>query len=223
MMCDRELWSAQIRGLLADYDVRSVAIDGHDSIAAIASSVLRALPQQFSLAGLSMGGIVAFEMVRQAPERVVRLALLDTTFKPDTPEKIRLRDEQMRRVRFGELTSVLRDELKPNYLARCHQHNPVLLDSVVRMGLRNGEEVFLRQSRALQQRVDSGPLLGRIACPTLVLCGREDRLCPVATHEEMAERIPGATLQILEACGHLSPMEQPDAVTGLLHEWMQAA
>jgi pimeloyl-ACP methyl ester carboxylesterase len=222
MMCDQRLWAAQTEVLARDFRVQHASIAGEDSVAAIAARVLQEVPSRFALAGLSMGGIVAFEILRQAPERVERLALLDTTFKADPPHRRRLRDEQIQRVRSGELERVLRDELKPNYLAACHRGNTELLDAVLAMGLRQGEDVFVAQSRALQRRSDSGPTLEKISCPTVVVCGAEDQLCPPEIHEEMAMRIPQASLHVIDSCGHLSSMEQPDVVTGLLRDWMRA-
>lgn len=222
MMCDRRLWSAQAAALAPDCRVHHASIAGPDSVAAIAARLLKALPPRFALAGLSMGGIVAFEILRQAPERVLKLALLDTTFRPDPPARQRLRERQIERVRRGDLAGVLRDELKPNYVAACHRDKRELLDDVLAMGLREGAAVFVDQSRALQRRPDSAATLGRIECPTLVLCGAEDRLCPPALHREMAARIARAELHIIDACGHLAPMEQPEAVTGLLRRWLLA-
>ena len=167
-----------------------------------------------------MGGIVAMEMWRQAPERIERMALLDTNFRADAPERKSIRDRQMEDVAGGELEAVLRDELKPNYLADCHRGNLALLDEVLAMGLSLGPEIFRRQSLALRDRPDSTATLPGISCPTLVLCGDEDRLCPPDLHREMAEHIPGAQLEIIPQCGHLSTMEQPAAVTTALVNWL---
>jgi pimeloyl-ACP methyl ester carboxylesterase len=223
MMCDARLWRHQIRGLGEGYEICVGDIGYADSVGAIAREVLAAAPSRFSLAGLSMGGIVALEMWRLAPQRIKRLALLDTNFRADTPERRSLRDDQIERVAGGALESVLRDELKPNYLAHCHQGNSELLDEVLAMGLDLGKEIFVRQSQALRDRPDSTGTLPDIDCPTLVLCGSEDDLCPVTLHREMAAAIPGAWLRIIDDCGHLSTMEQPDKVTEALRDWLLAA
>lgn len=221
MMCDAELWTAQLERLGADYDVSVGDITGADSIAAIAEQVLETAPPSFALAGLSMGGIVALEMWRRAPERIERLALLDTNYRSDSPERQQLRDRQVNDVNAGAIEQVLRDELKPNYLARCHQSNLTLLDQVLAMGMALGAEVFTRQSLALRNRPDSANTLPTINCPTLVLCGAEDRLCTPELHRDMAVRIPGASLQVIADCGHLSTMEQPDRVNEALLRWLQ--
>lgn len=220
MMCDRRLWQAQLETFGADYDCRVGDITGAESIAEIAAQVLAAAPGSWSVAGLSMGGIVALEMWRQAPERITRLALLDTNDRADTPEKRDMRDAQMQSVLAGGLAEVLREELKPNYLACVHRDNTALLDEVLAMGIDLGQEVFMRQSLALKSRPDSRETLPTIACPTLVLCGDEDTLCPPALHREMAEAIPNAQLCAIADCGHLSTMEQPEAVNAALAGWL---
>ena len=220
MMCDARLWTRQATALSGGWRIHCGNLAGSDSIAGMAAQILDWAPERFALAGLSMGGIVAMAMWRQAPERIERLALLDTNFRADTDERRALRNAQMARVTAGELASVLRDELKPNYLARCHRGDPALLDEVLAMGLDLGERCFIRQSMALRDRIDSTDTLATIDCPTLVLCGDEDSLCPVALHEEMAALIPGASLQVVARCGHLSAMEQPEAVNRALQQWL---
>lgn len=220
MMCDATLWGAQMDALGDRCRVAVGDIGGADSIAAIAAQVLAQAPARFSLAGLSMGGIVALEIWRRAPGRIEGLALLDTNFRPDPSERRELRDRQISDVARGDLAAVLRDELKPNYLARCHRDNTALLDDVLAMGIALGPDVFRRQSLALRDRPDSTATLPDISCPTLVLCGDEDRLCPPELHREMARLIPGAQLEVVSDCGHLSTMEQPDAVNAALLRWL---
>ncbi len=221
MMCGQGLWQAQEQCLGADYHIHHGDITSDDSVAAIATRVLQQAPDTFALAGLSMGGIVAMEMWRQAPERIERMALLDTNFRPDTEERQAIRDRQVIEVRQGELGVILKDELKPNYLAACHRNNTALLDDVLYMGMALGEGVFERQSLALRNRPDSTATLKNITCPTLVLCGDEDGLCSPQLHREMAASIPGANLEIIPQCGHLSTMEQPQAVNEALRQWLQ--
>ena len=223
MMCDGDMWREQVDSLSSDVAISVGDIGGADSVEALAQSILEQAPEHFALAGLSMGGIIALEMWRQAPQRIERLALLDTNHHADLPERRDLRLEQIERVVAGELETVLRDELKPNYLADCHRNNLALLDTVLAMGLAQGPEVFARQSLALRNRPDSDATLLGIDCPTLVLCGDEDELCTPAVHEYMASRIPGATLVIVPECGHLSTMEQPQRVSAALHNWLCAA
>ncbi|MEM8490469.1 MAG: alpha/beta fold hydrolase [Pseudomonadota bacterium] len=220
MMCDHRLWRAQAAALSVHREVITPALHGGDTIASIAANLLTKFPPRFSLAGLSMGGIVAFEIIRQAPGRVGRLALLDTNHRADTPEKRRVRDRQMADVKAGALEMVMRDELKPNYLATIHRSNLALLDEVLSMGLDLGEGVFQAQSQALKTRPDSSSTLRTISVPTVVICGSEDAVCPPLLHREISAAIPGSVLHVIEDCGHLSPLEQPDRVTSLLQHWL---
>ncbi|MEP4148767.1 MAG: alpha/beta fold hydrolase [Halioglobus sp.] len=221
MMCDAGLWASQVKAISPYCSVFHGDITGDTDIQSIASRVLDSAPQQFALAGLSMGGIVAMEMWRQAPHRIERLALLDTNFRADTDEKRTMRNRQMEEVRQGALGAILRDELKPNYLARCHRNNTALLDDVLYMGMGLGDEVFIRQSEALRDRPDSTETLATITCSTLVLCGEEDDLCPPVLHREMAAMISSSRLSIIPECGHLSTMEQPNAVNTALLNWLK--
>ncbi len=223
MMCDARMWTNQVNALAGECSITVADIAKAADVSSIARQVLEAAPPQFAMAGLSMGGIVALEMWRQAPERIERLALLDSNYKADAPDRRRIRERQIERANNGALRSVLRDELKPNYLAACHQTNLVLLDEVLRMGIDLGPEIFVRQSLALRDRPDSAHTLHDIDCPVLILCGEEDTLCPVSLHEEMAAAINGSQLRVVPDCGHLSAMEQPGAVNSALHEWLGAA
>ena len=223
MMCDGRLWRHQIRAL----DDRVTTLVGDitrgDRVVDIAANVLASAPARFALAGLSMGGIVALEMWRQAPERIERLALLDTNYLADPPQRRALRERQLQAVKSGALFEVLRDELKPNYLAAVHRDNSELLAEVLAMGMDLGAAVFVSQSLALRDRPESESTLATITCPTLLLCGDEDTLCPVDIHRAMAAEIPDAELVVVTHCGHLSTLEQPDAVTHALARWLAAA
>ena len=224
MMCDERLWAAQSGGLQDRCASITVAdITSADCMRALAGAVLASAPARFALAGLSMGGIVALEIWRQAPERVSRLALLDTTAYAETPERRALRDQMLGRVRAGEFRQVLTEDLKPHYLARVNRDNRGLLNEISAMALDLGEGVFLRQSRALKHRPDSMQTLATIHVPALILCGAEDALCPPEYHRLMAARVPNARLVVLDQCGHLSTMEQPGRVTAELRAWLRAA
>ena len=163
-----------------------------------------------------MGGIVAFELWRQAPDRITHLALIDTNPFADTDEKKSLRMEQIGRVLDGQLRELAVDSLKPLYLAEANRNDDALLQTLLDMALDLGPGVFREQSLALRDRPDSAGLLPDIDIPVAVVCGREDRLCPVSYHEYMADQIPGAELTVLDDCGHIAPMEQPSAVNELL-------
>ncbi len=219
MMCDARLFGPQIADLSVDHCVTVAPITQGGRVEDIATLLLGRLPERFALAGLSMGGIVAMEILRRAPGRVSRLALLDTNPLAETPQTAAAREPQIVAARAGRLRDVMRDEMKPKYLADGPAQKDVL-DLVMQMAETLGPEVFVRQSRALQRRPDQQATLRKCRLPTLVLCGAEDTLCPVKRHEFMAELIPQARLVVVEGAGHLPTLEQPDATTRALRDWM---
>ena len=223
MMCDGRLWRHQVEEFSADYQIQLAEMKQGDSISEIARLILAKAPPVFALAGLSMGAIVAFEMWRQAPQRIQRLALLDTNYRADASERFAVRNRQIEQVQSGQLKTVLRDELKPNYLAKIHANNAELLAEILAMGVDLGAEVFVRQSIALRDRIDSTATLATINCPVTVICGNEDQLCAVSLHEAMAVGIPSAHLEVIKDCGHLSTLEQPAAVNQILKNWLETA
>ena len=214
MMCDERLWSHQIAAF--DVPVHVADTSKSDNFADMAAQVLAAAPPSFAMAGLSMGGILAFEIWRQAPERVTHLALLDTNPHPDAPSRKSIRFEQMAAAAAGKLEELAIESLKPLYLAEKNRDDATLLKTILDMALALGPDVFERQSLALMNRLDSAPTLASISCPTSVICGREDAICPVRFHEFMAAEIPDANLVVIDDCGHLSSMEQPEVVTAEL-------
>lgn len=185
----------------------------------IASELLAVLPAKFALAGLSMGGIVAMEILRRAPERITRIALMDTNPLPESPQFAAGREPQIIGARSGRLIEIMREEMKPNYLAPGPQRVDVL-NLVMDMATVMGPEVFVRQSRALQRRRDQQSTLRKCKVPALVLCGEYDALCPVKRHEFMAELIPYATLRVISNAGHLPTLENPGATTEAIYEWL---
>ncbi len=219
MMCDARLFGPQIDAFGAERDVLTPSIGGHENVHDIASEILRGAPESFALAGLSLGGILAMEVMRIAPERVTRLALMDTNPKAETDSVAALREPQIAKVRAGQLAEVMRDEMKPNYLADGPGRAAVL-DLVLDMAMGQGAEVFIRQSRALQTRPDQQEVLRSLVVPTLILCGAEDSLCPLHRHTLMAELVPGAELVVVEGAGHLPTLEQPDAVIRAMKAWL---
>jgi pimeloyl-ACP methyl ester carboxylesterase len=220
MMLDARLYAHQMAELAHCSTTVVGDLTRSSSISELAQDVLRDAPPRFALIGLSMGGIVAFEVWRQASERVTHIGLLDTTFYPDRPERRELRLEQISQVEMGGLREVTAS-LKPLYLSRRNRENPRLLQAIMDMGLELGSEVFRRQSLALRDRRDSIDTLPAISCPALILCGREDELCPVDWHVAMANAIPRADLVMLADCGHLSAMEEPEAVTASLQRLLR--
>ncbi len=221
MMCDARLWGPQIAELSSDFAIMTAPINQGERVEEIASGLLGQLPLRFALCGLSMGGIVAMEILRRAPDRVSRLALMSTNPLPETPQVAAAREPQIVKVRTGKLDDVMRDEMKPNYLAPGPFRQDVL-DLVMDMATYQGADVFIRQSRALQRRKDQQETLRKCKVPTLVLCGEHDQLCPVKRHTFMAELIPHAQLEILPDSGHLPPLEQPAETTAALRTWMKA-
>lgn len=213
-MCDGRLFQAQKSTLGRNgFMCFDGDITGSASVDGIAADVLAQAPAKFGLVGLSMGGIVALEIVRHAPERVTHLALLNTTAYADKSQE--QRKSQLCRVASGELYLVMQEELKPKYLA-AQNRTKEYLDLLADMGNKLGEEVFARQSIALMNRCTAHDILPNIDCPTLVMTGREDVVCTPEIHVEMANAIPGASLSIIAECGHLSSMEQPEVVTNAL-------
>ena len=190
-----------------------------DSLGAIARRILAEAPPRFALAGHSMGGYIAFEILRQAPERVAKLALINTQARPDTPEASERRRALTARIGLGHFHDVL-DELFPGFVHPLRRGDSDLRKLVHDMGDDMGADAFVRQQTAIMSRTDSRPTLAIIACPTLVLSGDEDNTIPNAMSVEMAEGIRGARLVIIPECGHLSQLEQPAGVAAALAAWL---
>lgn len=221
LLCDRALWTHQLAHLddVADMSVADVA--GRDSMAELARSVLAAAPDRFALAGLSMGGYVAHEIMRQAPERVTRLALFDTSAHADTPEQRRRRRGLIELAQMGRFKGVT-PRLLPLLIHADRQQDKALATVVMDMAARIGKGGFFNQQHAIMGRADSRPDLPGYALPTLVLVGRQDALTPLSASEEMAALIPRARLVVIENCGHLSTLERPEETTAALRAWLLA-
>jgi len=191
-----------------------------DNMGAIARRILAEAPPRFALAGHSMGGYIAFEIMRQAPERVAKLALISTQARPDTAEATTRRQGMITRAGKGEYRAVL-DELFPAFVHPSRQGDAALRQLAYDMGDDVGPEAFIRQQTAMIGRPDSRPTLAWIRCPTLVLTGDQDRTIPNSLSMEMASGIPGAKLVVLPNCGHLPQVEQPQATADALTEWLR--
>jgi len=191
-----------------------------DNMGAIARRILAEAPPRFALAGHSMGGYIAFEIIRQAPERVAKLALMNTQARPDTPEATARRHGMMARAKSGGYRDVL-DELFPGFVHPSRRGDAGLRQLVYDMGDDVGPEAFMRQQTAVIGRPDSRPSLAWIKCPTLVLSGDTDNTVPNSLSVEMANGIHGARLVILPDCGHLPQLEQPQATADALVEWLR--
>lgn len=225
LTCDERLWQHQVAEFGAERTITSFALLPEDSMEALAHKALARMPPgRFALAGLSMGGYLALEIVRQAPERVAGLALLDTSARNDTEEARSNRRRLMAQASAGpsgyaEAVS----QLLPKLLHPDHLGDSALVNLVADMAAGVGADGFFRQQTAIMGRADSRPLLAHIACPTLVLCGRQDQLTPLVLHEELQAGIPGAHLVVVDQCGHMSTLEQPAQVNRALAQWLELA
>jgi pimeloyl-ACP methyl ester carboxylesterase len=220
LLCDERLWAAQTEALAGSAHCRIPDLTACGSIEAMADAVLSLVPGRFGMAGFSMGGCVALEVVGRAPDRVSRLALLSTSAGGLLPPiRRRLRDS-IACIEGGGIDNYLEDAF-PSYVAPSRIYDRALRETFSNMGKTLGPAVAVRQIRALLEYRGFGGCLGRIDCPTVVICGREDRRTPVAAHEELAALIPGARLVVIERAGHFTPLEDPEAVTEALGAWLR--
>jgi pimeloyl-ACP methyl ester carboxylesterase len=221
LLCDAALWAPQLAALsdIAEPWVADLTRD--ESLAGMARRVLAATPERFALAGLSMGGYLAQEIMRQSPQRVMRLALLDTSARADTPERAAQRRGFIELAHKGEFKGI-QPRMLPVYLHPDHLQDKALTDAVLAMAERVGKDAFLRQQQAIMTRPDGREDLKRIAVPTLVLCGRQDQATPYELNAEIARLIPGAVFVAIERCGHLSTMEKPAEVSAAMRHWLTA-
>lgn len=219
LLCDERLWG-DLPAALAPRAVQHALPTQAATLPELAAGVLATAPERFALAGLSLGGIVAMEVLAQAPDRVERLALLDTNPFAETETIRQRRLDQIERALAGDLQGIVRDEMKPQYLA--DPGNRPVLDLCMAMARRLGPEVFRRQSLALRDRPDQSATLARYRKPTLILMGEQDRLCPRDRHDRMHALMPHARLVIIPAAGHLPPLEQPAPTLAAFKEWLHA-
>ncbi len=220
-MCNARLYRHQIAYFSNERTVQFSPLTQFPDVHSLAEQVLQHAPDQFAICGLSMGGIVAMEVQRQAPLRVRGLALLDTNPLAELDSVKQTRSPQMEKVRAGKLLEVMRDEMKPNYLAEG-EHYTEILDLCAQMALELGSDVFIRQSLALRDRPDQSDTLRAVSVPTLVLCGEQDRLCPPDRHRMMHAMVPGSTLAIVDNSGHLPVLEQAHETNEHLQTWLHA-
>jgi pimeloyl-ACP methyl ester carboxylesterase len=219
MMCDARMWGAIPAALARRPVIHALPTNG-ETMADLAAAILADAPQRFALAGLSLGGIVAMEVLRQGPERVERLALLDTNPLAEAPEVRSRRQGQIDRVMSGDLIGVMRDEMKPNYLA--NPGDTALLDLCLDMAMALGPKVFRNQSLALRDRPDQTAVLAAFKAPALVLMGEHDRPCPRDRHDLMHRLMPQSRLVIVPGAGHLTPLERPAETLAALRDWLAA-
>ena len=219
MMCDARVFGPQIEALSMDVPLITIPALGPTSMTTWAEELLGWLPSQFAVAGLSMGGILAMELMRQAPQRVCGVALLDTNPLAEQDVVKTRRARQMATVQAGGLRAVMRDEMKPNYLCDGPDR-PRILDLCMEMADALGADVFRRQSLALRDRTDQCDTLRAFPGPSLVLCGRQDVLCPVERHILMHDLLPNSRLYVVENAGHLPTLEAPQETSEVLRQWL---
>jgi len=220
MMCDARLFAPQLADLSRDMAVTVAPVTGGDRIEEIASGLLDVLPQRFALAGLSMGGIVAMEVLRRAPDRVTRIALMDTNSLAETPQSAAGYEPFIIKLRAGRIAEAVEMMLGRDVLAPGPARAGVM-SALVEMAEGLGAAAIIRQTRALQRRRDYQSVLRRCKVPALVLCGAHDTLTPLKRHEFMAEMIPNATLTVIPDAGHLPVLEQPEVTTAALRGWLK--
>lgn len=220
LLCTEALFSPQIAALGGLTQVSVADHMRHDSMAAIARDILAAAPPRFALAGLSMGVALALETVRQAPERVERLALLDGRARLDPPETAALRRTFIEMAQSGRFMEITRDHLLLVLIRPERRTDRALVQTILDMAEATGPEAFIRQETALLTREDYRPLLPQIRCPTLVVVGEADAITPPPMAEEMARGIPGTRLEVVKESGHLTTLEQPETTTALLRDWL---
>ena len=223
-MCDGRLFANQVEAISSKRAVHLANFRHGATMAEFAANVLASAPPRFVLCGLSMGGIVAMEILRTAADRIAGLVLMDTNHRAETRERAKARLRTIALVKRGDLAlaSVIRDEMKPAYLADGPRNSPIL-ELVMAMAMSLGSQVFERQARAIMSRPDQADTLRRTAVPALVICGEEDKLCPLQIHEDMVGLIPGAKLEVVRGAGHLVPLEQPERTNELILDWLECA
>ena len=220
LTCSARLYAPQVAALWPFAPIMVADHRQDDHIDAVARRILDNAPPRFSLAGLSMGGYIAFAMMRLAPERIARLALLDTSARADTPEQMAARNAQIAMTQAGRFAEIPEMSI-PRYVHPNRQNDSAVTAAVRRMAEETGPEAFIRQLKAIMSRPDSRPMLSAIRCPTLVLVGDADAATPPDLAREIAAGIPGARLVVVPDCAHLSTLEQPEAVNAALVEWLK--
>jgi len=220
MLCDARVFYAQLATLSAQVPITFAPITGGDRMEEMASAILSWMPAKFALAGMGMGGMVAMEVLRRAPERVTRVAFISTNAQADTPEIAALREPLIIAARSGRYDDAIHGEMNPAWLAPGPFREDVM-SLVMDMAHALGPEVYVRQSRAMQRRKDQQNIMRKIKQPALVMCGEHDTQNALRRHEFLAELIPYAKLEIIDGAGHLPSLENADAVTQALKTWLK--
>ncbi len=222
LLCDAALWEPQLDDLADIADFFVADLTEQETMKDMAAAVLRDAPwKEFALAGLSMGGYVAQEILRQAPRRVKKLALLDTRARPEEPQETERRHQFIKLAQSERGFTPVTTRLLPLLLHPSRVKEQALVQVIREMAERTGVEAYVRQQTAIIGRPDFRPDLAKITCPTLVLCGRQDQLTPLSDSELIAATIPGAKLVVVEECGHMSTLERPEVVNEVMREWLE--
>jgi pimeloyl-ACP methyl ester carboxylesterase len=225
LMCDEVVWAHQTDALSGIADVQIATNGARDSLVAMAEAIIAQAPPRFALAGHSMGGRVALEVIRRVPERVIALALLDTGHQPlaageagerEVAGRLALVEKAGRKGMRAMGWEWLQGMVYPSRLT-----DAIVVNAILDMIERKTPELFAAQTRALINRPDATPVLGKVRCPTLVLCGQDDLWSPPRRHEEIRDMIPGSTLTVVPYCGHMSTMERPAAVSEAFRAWLE--
>jgi pimeloyl-ACP methyl ester carboxylesterase len=218
LLCDADLWRDQIAGLSDLADCHVPDLTRGETLSDLAQTVLAEAAPTFALAGFSLGGYVAQEIARQAPDRIERLALVDTSIRPDSPERAAARRSLVATARLPGQFKGITDRMLPTYVHPSRLSDRDLIGRIRAMNERLGREVFIRQNEL--DRPDGEAVLRSLTCPVLIMCGEQDALTPLSDHQEMAAMLPHAQLVIIEESGHMAPMERPRAVTEALRPWL---
>lgn len=221
MMCDARLFAPQVQAFSASRAVMVAPVTGETRIEPIAATVLAQAPSRFVLVGTDLGGMVAMDMVRQAPDRIDRLCLIATTPLPENPDEAADREPMIIAARAGRFAQVIDDSLSGEALAPGPQRIGVM-GALRAMALDLGADVFERQCRALQRRKDQTATLRKARMPVKLIAGAHDPITPVKRHETMADLIPDASIEVLQDAGHVPSLETPDALTTVLRDWIEA-
>jgi pimeloyl-ACP methyl ester carboxylesterase len=220
LLCDATVWKVQTEALRNQgYQVEPISFQGFDSLQAMATHVLEQAPQHFSLVGHSMGGRVALEAYRQAPQRIDRLALLDTGYEPAAEVEQEKRGALVNTALTEGIDAIAETWARP-MIGPSRQDDSELLDTILAMVGRMSGEIYAGQTHALLSRPDATDVLAEIRCPTFIICGKQDTWSPPERHQQMAKLIPHGELHLIDDCGHMSTMEQPHKVLSILEEWM---
>lgn len=214
------IWTPQVDAFGSRFDLHFANHYSDDSIADMAARLLAEAPPAFDLVAHAMGGFIAFEVLRKAPERVASLALLSTFASADTPAQTERRQGYIRLVEAGRFPDIVEERI-PMLVHPAQRENEALLGIVRNMALDTGQERFLAQQRAIMGRIDSRPALGAITCPTMILWGRQDGITTHEHQQEMVATIANARLEIVENCGHLMTIEQPATLSHILGDWLE--